>query len=443
MMKKWHNFLGSRRKFQRAKLRESSEELRNPGRGWYQIHTFSMEDSLSIEELEWCVEKEDALALVLIDIGAYREKPLSGECLTLIDRIFDCFVAFEMDIILRVIYDHEGKAREREPLNFEQVKRHLTQLGPVLQKYAEHIFVYQGLLVGNWGEMHSSRFLAVWQLKQLSAGLEQYLGRMSFLAVRRPVFWRELNYWAKGAEDFSQTRMGLFDDAILGSETDLGTFGVEPRSEAGWSDSWSTEEELIFEEQLCQYVPQGGEALYEEGAAKQRSLQETVERLRRMNICYLNRVHDQRILKLWKRMTWKGPKPWAGMNGYDYIGRHLGYRFCVRNVNVSLPEGDGKDCQWQVTVENIGFARCYQEVDAWLEWKDVQERSHTKALSLELHRLLPGQTQTGNCVVFPMEGEVYLHAACRKDGRVIYFANLPAEGTGVLLGKIVLQKDFW
>ena len=55
--------------------------------------------------------------------------------------------------------------------------------------------------------------------------------------------------------------MGLFDDGILGSETDLGTFGVEPGSEAGWGSPWSTEDELIFEEQLCRYVPQGGEVL--------------------------------------------------------------------------------------------------------------------------------------------------------------------------------------
>ena len=438
-MKKWHSILGSPWKFQRAKLRESTEELRNPGRGWYQVHTFVMMDSLSIENLERCVEKGDALALVLIDIGEYRAELLSKECLSLIDRILDCFVAAEVDIILRVAYDHEGKAWEREPVNFDQVKRHLAQLGPVLEKYAEYIFVYQGLLVGNWGEMHSSRFMAVYQLEQLAIGLEQYLGGKSFLAVRRPVQWRELNYWARRTKDYSRTRMGLFDDGILGSETDLGTFGMEPRSEAGWGDSWRTDDELIFEGQLCRYVPQGGEALYQEGVSEKRSLQETVERLRWMNICYLNRVHDQRILELWKQMTWKGQKPWAGMNGYDYIGRHLGYRFCVRNVNVCLPEEDEKDCWWQVTVENTGFARCYQEVDAWLEWKDPQGRNYTKTLSLELHRLLPGQVQTGNCAVSPMEGEVYLHAACRKDGRVIYFANRPAEGTGVLLGRLARQ----
>ena len=72
-----------------------------------------MEDSLFIEDLEWCVGKEDTLALILIDIGAYRSGLSSRECLVLIGRIPDCFVAAEVDIILRVSYDHEGKAGER------------------------------------------------------------------------------------------------------------------------------------------------------------------------------------------------------------------------------------------------------------------------------------------------------------------------------------------
>lgn len=437
MMKGFHSFFGSRWKFQRADLEESSQALRDPERGWYQVHNFSADKGFSREELEWILRGEDVLALALIDIGAYRERALDQAGLNCISGILDCFVEAGLDVILRIAYDHEGKAMEREPLAFRQVEEHMVQLGPLLAKYAEHIFVYQGLLVGSWGEMHSSRFLITSQLSRLAVELEKNLGTRSFLAVRRPMYWRALNPWAEGKEDYSRTRMGLFDDGILGSDTHLGTFGTMPRREAGWEKAWTAEEELTFEEKLCRYAPQGGEAIYEEGASEKRSLEETVKRLRRLQLSYLNRVHDGRLLELWKGMTWKEKGPWSGVNGYDYIGRHLGYRFCVRSVKVNLPKGDQERCQWEIAVENTGFARCYQETKVWLEWTDSRGEICTETISLDLGGILPGEMRTVTCTTAPAEGEIRLRAARKSDGRAIGFANVPAGGTGVLLGRLV------
>lgn len=438
MTKKLHSFLTGRWKFKKAELRESVEELKNPGRGWYQIHTFSAAEDFSNEELQWCLSDRNTLALVFIDIGYYREQPLDERGLSNIDSILDFFAQSGLDIILRITYDREGKAWEREPYSFHQVEEHANQIGPMLSKYAEHIFVYQGLLVGSWGEMHSSRFLAASQMEKLATLLAEHLGRQSFLAVRRPMYWRTLHL--KGESEIQHTRMGLFDDGIFGSDTHLGTFGHKPAAEAGWGASWSTEEELDFEEALCRYVPQGGEVLYEEGKAEDRSLLETVNRLKKMRISYLNCVHDQRILELWKHMTWSEKDSWEGMNGFDYIGRHMGYRFCVRNVSVKVlggKRGEEAQCQWEVSVENIGFAPCYQQAKTWLEWADSEGQTCTKELLLELSRVLPGEVKTGTCTTVPAQGEVRLYAARRQDGHFIYFANAPEEEPGVLLGRLI------
>lgn len=438
MIKKLHDFVHCRWKMKKAELKESVEELRNPGRGWYQIHTFSAEEEVSTEELQWCLGDMDTLALVFIDIGYYREQTLDERCLANINDILDFFSQSGMDMILRIAYDRQGKAWEREPYSFSQVMEHMKQLGPVLSRYAEHIYIYQGMLVGSWGEMHSSRFLATAQMERLISALENCLERHVFLAVRRPSHWRTLHL--NGESEFGRTRVGLFDDGIFGSDTHLGTFGRSTADEAGWGAAWSVEEELAFEEKLCRYVPQGGEVLYEEAKAEERSLDATVERLRRMHISYLNRVHDPRILELWKRMTWRERGPWEGMNGFDYIGRHLGYRFCVRNVTVKFVREKRNaqvQCLWEISIENVGFSPCYQKARAWLEWKNEEGQACTKELLPELSCILPGEVKKGTCTTVPAKGEVRLFAAREQDGHAICLANACEGGQGVLLGRMV------
>lgn len=425
------------RKLKKARLSESVEELKNPGRGWYQIHTFSAEKDFSREELGWCLGDGNTLALAFIDIGAYRERALDKTCLSNIGDILDCFEQNGRDVILRIAYDREGRAEEREPYSLSQVVEHLEQLGPVLSQHAEHIFVYQGLLVGSWGEMHSSRFITENRLERLADVLGKYLGGRTFLAVRRPVYWRMLH--PDGKLD-SHIKMGLFDDGIFGSDTHLGTFSRETAAEAGWGKAWRMEEELDFEEKLCVTAPQGGEALYEEGQAEKRSLAGTVERLKKMRISYLNCVYDRRILELWQQMTWEEKGPWNGVNGFDYIGRHLGYRFCVRNAKMTdtgEKKGTRAQCLWEIAVENTGFAPCYQQAEVWLEWEDSRGQICRKDLALELDRILPGEIRTGTCITDSVEGEFRLYAARKRDGRAICFANVPEGGKGVLLGRVV------
>ena len=62
-------------------LQESTEELENPARGWYEIYTFRAEDGIHPQELRWSLREGETLALVLIDLGAYRDRALGHEAL--------------------------------------------------------------------------------------------------------------------------------------------------------------------------------------------------------------------------------------------------------------------------------------------------------------------------------------------------------------------------
>ena len=96
--------------FQKADLTESTEERSNPARGWYQIHTFLAEKEPDFEELRWCLHPKDTLAFVLIDIGYFRDRDLDQEVLERICRILAFFSERAYDCIVRIVYDHEGKA---------------------------------------------------------------------------------------------------------------------------------------------------------------------------------------------------------------------------------------------------------------------------------------------------------------------------------------------
>ncbi len=292
MKKMLRKLFGSKEKWRlwEAVFTETTEPLGNPLRGWYSIYTFEADKEPDFRNLEYCLDRNETLALILIDISSFQNIDLDLSALKRIRSILQFFKNNKKDMILRVTYDCEGKAMEREPSLFSQILRHMTQVGEILAQFPGAVFVYQGLLIGNWGEMHTSRFVAQGYLKQMAAILREYKGEGTFLAVRRPVYWRMLNE----ADDLGD--MGLFDDGIFGSPSDLGTFGTQARNTVGEHSAWSREEELAFEHELCKAVPNGGEAVYGEGYLTGLSQEQVLKDLSRMHVTYLNSRHDAVLL---------------------------------------------------------------------------------------------------------------------------------------------------
>ena len=133
---------------------ESREVCTNPGRGWYHIYTFTLDKREKDGLLYQPYWDDETLVLVRFDIGAFRGMSLSEEALEYADEILKCFHSRGKEIILRVLYDTQGKGMEREPTLFSIVLTHMRQLGAVVRAYESDILITQGLFIGNWGEMH-------------------------------------------------------------------------------------------------------------------------------------------------------------------------------------------------------------------------------------------------------------------------------------------------
>ncbi len=438
------------RMFQEAELRESSEELHNPGCGWYHVYTFRAQppaDGRPVEEEVWLDESclTERLALALIDIGDFRIRPLSQEALLHIGRIMDFFHRHGKQLLLRFVYDTEGRGMEREPLTLAMVKRHMEQTGGVIRPYMEDILVMQGIFVGNWGEMHGSRFLDDASMCELVETLYRITEGRCFLAVRTPAQWRRItdalisdsrvegrsgpdgrveespgtgsHGEGKPGSGSVEERLGLFNDGIFGSPTDMGTYGAASRAEAGETGSWCREEELEWQERYMDSVPNGGEIL---SCRPLKSYRQAAEELEEMHVSYLNSIYHPEQLDYWRSEKVEEPGCWQGLSGYDYIGRHLGYRFFVQNIAM-------KKNELQITIKNCGFGNLCQEAECFLVTEREQGGFSLRQMETDARNWKSGRETMLTAVLSREEdtsaGRLYLLLKRKTDGRILRFAN--------------------
>ncbi len=413
-------------KFIPAVFEETIEYRENPGRGWYEIYSFQAEKEPDFEELRWCIRKEQQLVLVCIDIGAYWNRELDEVAGNHVKKLLEFFTKHGKDIILRVTYDREGRGMEREPEHFSLVRKHLQTVGELIEQSQAFLLIYQGLLVGNWGEMHGSKFLSREKLVQLYQSISPYLSEGQFLAVRKPVYWRWL-------EKYRGCPLGLFDDGIFGSATHLGTFAESGDETEAWDAMWSPEKELEFEEKICHTCINGGEALVPDQNQEDIPLEQQIETLKTMHLTYLNCIHHPERIAGWKNQVWKGKGIWRGVSAFDYIGNHLGYRFVVRKATL-IQEKKQSRGYLHIQIENIGFANFYQEAELTIV-EELEEGTCTYPVEQDIRTWDSGKTTELIVEVEYRPGKFYLQAARKKDGRRIYFANKNADDR-ILLGHL-------
>ncbi|MBR6665462.1 MAG: DUF4832 domain-containing protein [Lachnospiraceae bacterium] len=437
-MRRWfHKLLAEKSdwNFQKADLREIKGKLENPSRGWYRIYTFEVEKTPDFQPMLWCDLEGDTLVMIILNIGAYKEKALDEQGLEHIREILRFFAKKQYEIILRITYDHEGKALEREPFFFSVVTGHMQQLIPVWKEFCEHIFVYQGLLIGNWGEMHTSRFLHPLKLKELWRILKAESSEEIFCAVRKPSYWRLLH--PNGEKD----NMGLFDDAIFGSENHLGTFGTLARSNAAWDVPWRKADEMEFEDELCKTVPNGGEAICGEQYLALENPLSTIETLRKMHITYLNKEYDKKLLRIWKDWKWIGQDVWQSSSLYEYIESHLGYRFLVKDVKLTSVSNAEQEGIITIEVENVGFANFYEEAEVLLEQIEDSGDSNRWVLDTDIRSWDVGKVTEVTVRIPKRNSKLYLSVSRKRDARSICFANQRDVGDRVLLGQVTFIKN--
>ncbi len=362
---------------QKETFTESARAVQNPERGLYQLYGFWISDD-AVDYREQVAQKmaddtDTSLAMIQINLQAYRSGKISPTGLDHIQKLFEALKPTGKKLIVRFLYDWDGKNAQFEPSSLNIVLQHMRQLEPVLKRSSSQIYVLQGIFIGNWGEMNGSRYLSAENMKALIDQLAAVTDKNTFLAVRMPAQWRTLT--KTDATDHESllknglaARLSLFNDGMLGNEGDYGTYGTKPRAESDPQSCWCRKDEIAFQNQLCLYVPNGGEAINDNPV---NDFENAVKDLAAMHVTYLAAGYDQNVYKKWAKSKVTSDGCFTGMDGYNYIVRHLGYRILISDAALSYKHFlDAVSVS--VNLKNVGFAPLYQKKDAELVVVDAK-----------------------------------------------------------------------
>lgn len=389
-------------KYTPAVLEESTRELDNPYRGFYRMIGYILsDDQKPAEAAAWCSENCDSnpypLMLLEINLKNFSNSNISTKARNQLDKILKQCLLAKKQVILRFLYDWDGQAMSTEPSNLSWIKKHISQLSSTVNKYSDCIYILQGTLTGNNGEMNNSNYGEINQIRQIMEELDQHISSDIYLAVRTPGqlrgILRNRNPLSstEAGNGTLQSRLSLFNDGMLGSVYDLGTYDDTPlQSDSRLEEEGTRSEELLFQDKLCQYVPNGGEVTVNN---EYNDLDNAITDLSQMHVSYLNSEHDAAVLDKWKTSTYTGSETdiFSGCTGYDYISTHLGYRYVMKDSSVNFHSVLDDTATLYITIANTGFSPAYTRFDTIV----ILTNESTKK-SEKLETTIDNRTLSGN-----------------------------------------------
>ena len=433
-------------------LEESSDKLSNPYIGWYTMYGYLLSDDASFNlplasndivvpsDYILPYSKEHDLSnlypdmtLLQINLKNYANCELSSLALTQLDNIFSAWSETFSSLIVRFVYDWDGNGMKTEPESINQVLSHMEQIAPVINKYASSIYILQGIFVGSWGEMHGTAHIADGGMETLINQLSNVTDPDIFLSVRTPAQLRTITK-SKAPLDASSafdgtlfSRLGLFNDGMLGSANDTGTYGETAAISSDYFSSWSREDELAFQNELCRFVPNGGEVIIDN---EYNNLANAISDLSRTHVSYLNSAYDASVLNKWKNDIFISDTSdiFYGQSGYDYIGNHLGYRFVIRSSSCDFIPFISESASFSVTIENVGFANALRPFDVNIH--AISENGQIYTFSTEADTRFWDSVASNNLsasldigLLSDSSYDIYISCFDKALNRPIFFAN--------------------
>ena len=356
--------------YEQSISQESNSIMQNPFRGFYKINGYMLSDKTNKKELTKQIKqncKANSYPLVLLEINLknYANTDISSSAQQQLDTILTQYTSAKKQIILRFLYDWDGKALQSEPSDFFRIKNHIQQLSSTINKYKNCIYIIQGAFIGNVGEMNNSNYNDIDQIRQLIETLAESTDPQIYLAVRTPAQLRGIlrTRTPLSSQDSESgnlaSRLGLYNDGMLGNVYDMGTYDDTPITSGSDMDEPGTrEEELLYQYKLCQYVPNGGEVAIDN---EYNDLENAVTDLAQMHVSYLNSEHEEDVLNKWKKSTYTGDDVFSGCTGYDYVEAHLGYRYFIQESHLDFHSIVGDDATLYLTIANSGFSSAYKK----------------------------------------------------------------------------------
>jgi len=340
---------------------ESTETINNPGMGYTTTYWHAAKPNI----IKY-TNLVGSLVLMFIDIGAYSsgineeqvDYDLDSAFFESLHKLFENCRKNGATIALRFRYDANGKTNP-EPKTFAQVLNHISQIknSGLLEEYKDILMFVESGFVGAWGEQHSGKYCSLENKVQLLDTLLDVVPDNIPVTVRTPnIIAKWLNISEDKLDSFVSekgsraSRVGLFDDGYMGSDSDLGTYRYR-------------ENTVKFFYNQMRYTYFGGEFSGNINFAMQYDTYKPENAIKEMYKTHLSYINSN-IFQLYKDYTF-GKKydvenvdnsAYYGQTVFKFIRDHIGYRLVLRDSYIQKEVYQGGIFEIKFTIENTGFA---------------------------------------------------------------------------------------
>ena len=350
----------------KVEFTESDEVFPNPERGFYSTTESHSATASPLNKAKIDVARKQSRTLHLLEyyLTDYVETDIADDYLALIRKNFEALRENGAKCLIRFAYSNGHEAKDRPfDATEEQVLRHVAQVKPLLQEFADVIFVMQAGFVGSWGEWyytdhfnqdpHTEAQYA--PRKHLLEALLDALPARRQIEVRTPAFKMKIFGFtiedtltvAEAHQNTIKARIAGHNDCFLKSGDDSGTFkGATDKS------YWKAE---------TRYLIMGGESC---GTSNYCHCEDTnvpgaITTLQDYHFTYLNIGYHPQVLSMWRKE-----------NCFDQVEKRLGYRFVLREGYFTPSPAAGADYRVALKIENVGFAAAMNPRDVELVLSD-------------------------------------------------------------------------
>lgn len=346
----------------------TDENFPNPERGLYSGTSFESEDGTPVSSSILKSNRKMGRSLYMLEcwLKPFFESDISDAYLELIRKSLQAYRGTGAKCILRFGYsDHipnNDLANWRNYLPYDatedQILRHIAQIKPILQEYADVIYVLQAGFIGCWGEWYYTD-----HFNTNLENPEDFLGRkkvcdalLDALPANRQISLRTPTYkqgmyglsisdtltFSEAHKTSVTARLGGHNDCFLASSNDQGTF-LNPSAK----DYWSAE---------SKYTIMGGETCSMSTFCK---CDNAIKVMAAQHYSYLNSAFDPEVLNYWSRNSC-----------LDEIRIRLGYRFVLTKGYFTQNPSASSPMRVVLNISNAGFASVMNPRDAELVLTD-------------------------------------------------------------------------
>lgn len=326
---------------------ESGNIIMNPERGFYTYREFvsGKATPLTADAVKKIYDDGYSLIYTVYYMPDFVDKVISNDYLQVIKSNMDALRAGGCKSVLRFAYSND-QAQKPSDAPWDLTKQHIAQLKPILQEYADVIYVLQAGFVGTWGEWYYTDNYGF-----EPTTVEDFIPRknvvdalLDALPVERMVCIRTPGAKIKSynltvadtvtvSTAFNGSKMSRLaghNDCFLADNDDRGTYNGANRE---YKRFWQNE---------TRYLAMGGETCQPSSYSEcTNSLQE----FENYHWSYINMDYHASVINNWM------------VSGcINEIKKRLGYRFVVISGKFTNDAGAGDAFDVSLKIKNVGWA---------------------------------------------------------------------------------------